>query len=109
MILLMFLITSILAGCQETNTISEETIEKALVDTKENDKFIDFISSIEPILLDKGITHEYVKCLLKPHKIIDVLDEIEAIYEDGFDKERLESVKLISDEGVFFEEDGETF
>lgn len=37
-LLLMFLITSILTGCQETNTISEETIEKALVDTKENDK-----------------------------------------------------------------------
>lgn len=37
-LLLMFLITSILTGCQEINTISEETIEKALVDTKENDK-----------------------------------------------------------------------
>lgn len=87
----------------EIEHLARKEILIHLLNNKGSNGFIECIKSIEPIPLDTGIPHEYVKCLLKPRKLIDVLDEIETIYEDNFDKKRMEQVKLIGEDGVSFE------
>lgn len=99
--------------CEEFTFQKENLFKKEilihLLNNKEESGFIEFIKSIEPIPLDMGDVHEYVKYLLKPHKNIQMLDELESIYEDDFDKERMETVELIGQDNVSFESEDEDF
>jgi hypothetical protein len=100
--------------CEEFTFQKENLFKKEiliyLINNKERSGFIEFIKGIEPIPLDMGDVHEYVKYLLKPHNHIQMLDELESIYEDDFDKERMEIVELIGNDNVSFEnEEDEDF
>ncbi len=93
---------------QKENLFKKEILVH-LLNSNNNDNFLEFIKSLEPISLDVGISHEYVKYLLDPHKNIQMVSELESIYEDNFDKERMEIVDLIGKNNVYFDFEDEEF
>lgn len=82
-----------------------------LINKEKEDGFVEFVNNIEPISFDNEDTPEYVKYLLNPHNNIQMLDELDDIYEDCFDPIRMEKVDSIGKVNIYndIEEDEEFY
>lgn len=96
--------------CEEFTFHKENSLKKeiivSLINGNEDDRFIKFAKQIEPLPFD-DVTHEYVKYLINPQGNLSLTEELESIYEDNFDKERMSMVEVIGNVNVSFGEDDE--
>lgn len=88
---------------QKENSLKKEIIV-SLINADEDDEFIKFVKQIEPLPFD-DVPHEYVKYLINPQSNLSLTEELESIYEDNFDKERMSMVEIIGNSNVSFGEE----
>ena len=95
------------ANEKEYNFVDERICQKEvfihLMNNQDtNYDFMNFIKSIKPLELDHAVNNDYVKFLFDiKDDTYGVVDEISQIYEDnGFDKERVEMLSLIGEDGI---------
>lgn len=92
--------------CEEFTFHKENSLKKeiivSLINGGEDDGFINFVKQIKPLPFD-DVTHEYVKYLINPQSNLSLTEELESIYEDNFDKERMPMVEIIGNNGISFE------
>lgn len=80
----------------------------------ETSDYIEFIKSIEPLEFDPGLVGDYLQCFGSDEKKLDVIDELETLYED-LEKpgDRLHALSIVGNPSVCFdmnyneEDDGE--
>lgn len=75
-----------------------------MINVKEDYGFIKFVKQIEPLPFDDEL-HEYIKYLINPQSNFSLTEELESIYEDKFDEERMSMVEVIGNRSVSFGEE----
>lgn len=92
--------------CEEFTFHKENLFKKEIIvrllNHEDDDAFVDFVKEIEPLPLENGDNQTYVKYLIHPHKNIGMLEELTCLHEENLDKERMEIVELIGEDGVQF-------
>ena len=72
-----------------------------------NDKYLAFVKQIDPLPFESNGMSQYVGYLINPTKNLEILDELDYIYEEHkIKKSRIESVKQIG-ESLFFDDEEE--
>jgi len=94
--------------CEEFTFHKENSLKKeiivSLINVKEDYGFIKFVKQIEPLPFDDEL-HEYIKYLINPQSNLSLTEELESIYEDKFDEERMSMVEVIGNRSVSFGEE----
>lgn len=92
--------------CEEFTFHKENLFKKEIIvrllNHEDDDAFVDFVKEIEPLPLENGDNQTYVKYLIHSHKNIGMLEELTCLHEENLDKERMEIVELIGEDGVQF-------
>lgn len=101
-------------ACGEFTFHKERLFKKEIIlfllNNDSDDGFFKFIKRVEPLPFDSGIANEYIRYLFDFHKKTHMLGELDAIYEDNLDKDRLCDVDVIGEDISFdFEEDNGEF
>lgn len=81
-----------------------------LISGQLSDGLLQHIKTIEPLPFESQTSNEYIRYLLDIKNNSDIIDEMHSILEDvPMKKDRLEAVRIIGSENIFFEEDDEDF
>ena len=93
---------------------AEDVLWKELLiffmNTKETSGYLKFLREIEPLDFDPALAGDYLDCFQSDSARAQVIDELEALYEDIPDKkERLAMMRVIGAPNVCFHEDDDDF
>lgn len=85
---------------KEFNFLKERNLKKELlvflVNNKDQNEYISFLKTIEPLKFDDALINEYISFLLNPHIGIDLIDEMEYLQEEEEEDEGLDDVRSYS-------------
>jgi len=89
---------------------SEDVLWKELIvflrNTRQESKWLEYINSIDPLEFDAGLISEYLQSFGSNVKKIEIVEELESLYEDVENKgERLRQIGILGDPNVCFDED----
>lgn len=92
---------------REANISLEDILWKELLvffmNSKETTGYLNFLRGIEPLPFDPGLVEDYLDCFQSDNTRSQVLDEMEALYEDVSDKgERLRLISVIGSPNDYF-------
>lgn len=88
---------------QKENLLKKEIIIN-LMNGSDSDGFVKFAKQISPLLFDYDL-HELVKYIINPQSNLYLTEELDSIYDENFDKERMSIINVIGDNNLIFEED----
>lgn len=75
-----------------------------LINSNDTTGHLRFIKEIEPLEFDPALVADYIKCFSSDEKKLEVMDEVEALYEDVEDPAaRLEMLDVIGNSSVHFD------
>lgn len=97
---------------REGNVAIEQVVWKELLvyfmNTKDTSGYLEFLRGIEPLPFDPALVQDYLDCFQSASLCAQVIDEMEALYEDIADPgERLRMLSDIGAPNVYFHGDGE--
>ncbi|MFZ4773701.1 MAG: hypothetical protein ACOYK9_06920 [Chlamydiia bacterium] len=95
---------------RKANLTSEDHLWKELLiffmNTKETSGYLEFLRGIEPLPFDPGLVGDYLSSFQSDSARFEVLDELEAHYEEVPDiKDRRQMMGIIGQAGVYFSDD----
>lgn len=98
---------------RKANIPSEDLLWKELLiffmNTEETSGYLEFLRGIEPLPFDPGLVEDYLACFQSDSARFEVLDELEAHYEEVSDiKNRRQMMDIIGQTGISFYEDSES-
>lgn len=80
----------------ENEKLLKKEILVFLLNKNSSDRYIKFITEIEPLKLESYNTSEYIAYLLEAHNKGHMIGELQTIYEDTkFDKDRFKAIKSL--------------
>jgi hypothetical protein len=95
---------------KEYNFEPEDILWKELIvflkNAQQHSKWLEYIQSIDPLEFDAGLISEYLQCFSSEVKKIEIVEELESLYDDVDKKgDRLQQVSILGDPNVFFDEE----